>query len=147
MGKSKKKKDITANKAVSSKADSKINKPKIEDLDDIFSDVKNIKAAKKKAEEDLIADKKVKEIEEQRRLELEWEMMTEAKRASGIGSWNKRVKPGLISIHSKNVIKAPEAPLERIDAESGLPVYKAHLLEVGGGGGTELCPFDCECCF
>lgn len=41
----------------------------------------------------------------------------------------------------------PEAPLERIDAESGLPVYKAHLLKVGEGGGTELCPFDCNCCF
>lgn len=41
----------------------------------------------------------------------------------------------------------PEAPLERIDAESGLPVYKAHLLKVGEGGGTPLCPFDCDCCF
>lgn len=41
----------------------------------------------------------------------------------------------------------PEAPLERIDPESGLPVYKAHLLKVGEGGGTALCPFDCSCCF
>ena len=45
------------------------------------------------------------------------------------------------------VIVNPEAPLERIDAESGLPVYKAHLLKVGEGGGTALCPFDCNCCF
>lgn len=44
-------------------------------------------------------------------------------------------------------IISPEAPLERIDAESGLPVYKAHLLKVGEGGGTDLCPFDCDCCF
>jgi hypothetical protein len=44
-------------------------------------------------------------------------------------------------------ITNPEAPLERIDKESGLPVYKAHLLKVGEGGGTELCPFDCNCCF
>lgn len=44
-------------------------------------------------------------------------------------------------------IISPEAPLERIDKESGLPVYKAHLLKVGEGGGTELCPFDCDCCF
>lgn len=41
----------------------------------------------------------------------------------------------------------PEAPLERIDPESGLPVYKAHLLKVGEGGGTPFCPFDCNCCF
>jgi len=32
-------------------------------------------------------------------------------------------------------ITSPEAPLERIDAETGLPVYKAHLLKVGDGGG------------
>jgi len=44
-------------------------------------------------------------------------------------------------------IISPEAPLERIDKESGLPVYKAHLLRVGKGGGTPLCPFDCDCCF
>eukprot|EP01039_Chlorochromonas_danica_P007502 gene7504-8299_t len=44
-------------------------------------------------------------------------------------------------------IISPEAPLERIDAESGLPVYKAHILKVGEGGGTPLCPFDCDCCF
>jgi hypothetical protein len=41
----------------------------------------------------------------------------------------------------------PEAPLHRVDKETGLPVYKAHLLRVGEGGGTPLCPFDCNCCF
>ena len=46
-----------------------------------------------------------------------------------------------------SMIISPEAPLERIDKESGLPVYKAHLLKVGDGGGTPLCPFDCDCCF
>jgi hypothetical protein len=55
---------------------------------------------------------------------------------------------GLIkSEYGDNFIMSPEAPLERIDAESGLPVYKAHLLRVGEGGGTSLCPFDCDCCF
>ncbi|RYG66968.1 DUF1764 domain-containing protein, partial [archaeon] len=44
-------------------------------------------------------------------------------------------------------IISPDAPLERIDKETGLPVYKAHLLKVGEGGGTALCPFDCDCCF
>jgi len=48
--------------------------------------------------------------------------------------------------HGGDIVN-PEAPLERIDAESGLPVYKAHLLKVGEGGGTPLCPFDCNCCF
>ena len=55
---------------------------------------------------------------------------------------------GLISSSRKKAkIRNPEAPLERIDKESGLPVYKAHLLKVGEGGGTPLCPFDCDCCF
>lgn len=54
---------------------------------------------------------------------------------------------GLIKSEYKNFILSPEAPVERIDAESGLPVYKAHLLKVGEGGGTALCPFDCDCCF
>ena len=49
--------------------------------------------------------------------------------------------------NQRGMIISPEAPLERIDAASGLPVYKAHLLKVGQGGGTDLCPFDCDCCF
>jgi hypothetical protein len=53
---------------------------------------------------------------------------------------------GLMKSANVSII-SPEAPLERIDKESGLPVYKAHLLKVGEGGGTELCPFDCDCCF
>lgn len=47
----------------------------------------------------------------------------------------------------KKIIISPEAPVERIDKESGYPVYKAHLLKVGEGGGTPQCPFDCDCCF
>jgi hypothetical protein len=42
---------------------------------------------------------------------------------------------------------SPDVPVHRIDAATGLPVYKAHLLKVGEGGGTSLCPFDCNCCF
>mmetsp|Transcript_98459 Transcript_98459/g.228301 ORF Transcript_98459/g.228301 Transcript_98459/m.228301 type:complete len:133 (-) Transcript_98459:15-413(-) len=29
-----------------------------------------------------------------------------------------------------------------------LRIFKAHLIKAGqGGGGTPLCPFDCDCCF
>jgi len=34
----------------------------------------------------------------------------------------------------------------RFDAE-GLPVYTADELNVGVGGDTDQCPFDCTCCF
>jgi hypothetical protein len=55
---------------------------------------------------------------------------------------------GIIASASKKPkIISPDPPVERIDAESGLKVYKAHLLKVGEGGGTPLCPFDCDCCF
>ena len=53
---------------------------------------------------------------------------------------------GLMKSANVSII-SPEAPLERIDKETGYPVYKAHLLKIGEGGGTELCPFDCDCCF
>ncbi|UVC49465.1 hypothetical protein MACK_003301 [Theileria orientalis] len=28
-----------------------------------------------------------------------------------------------------------------------LPIYTMEELNIGKGGGTELCPFDCNCCF
>ena len=49
---------------------------------------------------------------------------------------------------SRGSIASPNPSFERIDADSGLKVYKAHLLtDDGEGGGTALCPFDCDCCF
>lgn len=39
------------------------------------------------------------------------------------------------------------ARVHRLDSRSGLNVYKAHHLGLGHGGGTPLCPFDCNCCF
>ena len=54
---------------------------------------------------------------------------------------------GIIKSNNPRIIISPEAPVERIDPESGYKVYKAHTLKVGEGGGTDLCPFDCDCCF
>jgi len=31
--------------------------------------------------------------------------------------------------------------------EEGLPVYTEDELNIGKGGGTKECPFDCDCCF
>ena len=39
------------------------------------------------------------------------------------------------------------ARVHRFDNASGLNVFKAHALGLGRGGGTRLCPFDCDCCF
>ncbi|GAA5919158.1 hypothetical protein JCM5296_004094 [Sporobolomyces johnsonii] len=35
----------------------------------------------------------------------------------------------------------------RKKTEDGLPIYDVTELKIGLGGDTELCPFDCECCF
>ncbi|KAI5480871.1 DUF1764 family protein [Pseudohyphozyma bogoriensis] len=31
--------------------------------------------------------------------------------------------------------------------EDGLPIFQISELRIGLGGDTELCPFDCQCCF
>ena len=31
--------------------------------------------------------------------------------------------------------------------EDGYPIYTPSELKIGMGGGTDLCPFDCNCCF
>lgn len=31
--------------------------------------------------------------------------------------------------------------------EDGLPIFTPKELKIGLGGGTDLCPFDCNCCF
>mmetsp|Transcript_500 Transcript_500/g.507 ORF Transcript_500/g.507 Transcript_500/m.507 type:complete len:118 (-) Transcript_500:140-493(-) len=54
---------------------------------------------------------------------------------------------GIIKSADKPYIISPDVPVHRIDKETGLPVYKAHLLKIGKGGGTLLCPFECNCCF
>ena len=35
----------------------------------------------------------------------------------------------------------------RVDQETGMKIYSASSLKIGQGGGTDLCPFDCQCCF
>lgn len=48
-----------------------------------------------------------------------------------------------------NRIKGSDSPVPlRIDPDSGFPVYSIEQLKIGkGSGSTELCPFDCKCCF
>lgn len=31
--------------------------------------------------------------------------------------------------------------------EEGWPIYSEEELRLGGGGGTDKCPFDCDCCY
>ena len=106
------------------------------------NDTKNIEVLKEVSQEidDLfksIKEKKIEKKEESLRKEAQDKL--EYKKLKKLKAEKNTVPPGLII--------SPEAPIHRWDTESGLPVYKAHLLKVGEGGGTSLCPFDCDCCF
>ena len=140
MGKTKAEKSATVTEAVKPLKSAKSVKPtkpgktapKVVDagvarqeIDDLFSTAKKAKV-ESKSEEDVQTTKplKIKKLRKEESLPY-----------------------GIMKSENGNVIVNPEAPLERIDPESGLPVYKAHLLKVGEGGGTPLCPFDYNCCF
>jgi hypothetical protein len=124
------KKKESQQQRISSKSQPEVLKKneRVNDIDDIFSSIKKNK----------------QEDHERTTLNFKGETTKESSTA--------RLSRGMDSTHgiikSKNQsIISPEAPLERIDKTTGLPVYKAHLLKVGEGGGTPLCPYDCDCCF
>lgn len=86
-----------------------------------------------------IKENKNMKLENDKKLKLEKQIEQKFNRSGD----KARVSRG----RSKSSIVSPDAPVERIDRASGYPVYKAHLLKVGEGGGTPQCPFDCVCCF
>jgi hypothetical protein len=49
----------------------------------------------------------------------------------------------------KIVVKKPKvvADKKRKYMQDGLPIYSLEELNVGKGGDTAECPFDCNCCF
>eukprot|EP00611_Tribonema_gayanum_P011469 TRINITY_DN2170_c0_g1_i1.p1 TRINITY_DN2170_c0_g1~~TRINITY_DN2170_c0_g1_i1.p1 ORF type:complete len:194 (+),score=46.47 TRINITY_DN2170_c0_g1_i1:32-583(+) len=103
-------------------------------LDDIFGDVKKVKLAKAQREEqEAIARREAKAARKRR----EVNPFSEDGGKLGGGEehdapdkwgWADNVKP------------------VRVDSE-GLPIYTWDSLRIGQGGGTDLCPFDCDCCF
>ncbi|DBA72190.1 hypothetical protein WJX79_010797 [Trebouxia sp. C0005] len=63
---------------------------------------------------------------------------------------NKKVKlapkPAAFQGSKDDIFGTGQPKQRRFDAE-GLPVYTADELNVGAGGDTDQCPFDCTCCF
>eukprot|EP01092_Planopodium_desertum_P001474 TRINITY_DN1215_c0_g1_i1.p1 TRINITY_DN1215_c0_g1~~TRINITY_DN1215_c0_g1_i1.p1 ORF type:complete len:155 (-),score=2.97 TRINITY_DN1215_c0_g1_i1:76-540(-) len=47
---------------------------------------------------------------------------------------------------AKQILLGDELKKERT-TEEGYKIYSAEELKIGKGGETDLCPFDCECCF
>ncbi|DBB04822.1 hypothetical protein WJX82_005443 [Trebouxia sp. C0006] len=55
-------------------------------------------------------------------------------------------KPAAFQGSKDDIFGTGQPKQRRFDAE-GLPVYTADELNVGAGGETDQCPFDCTCCF
>lgn len=93
-------------------------------LDSVFQKAKETKEKNKKKKEK-------EEKKEQQRIRREFDAINEMKTANG----------GRICIN--------DFQLDPIgyDEESGMKVYREDQLNLGKGGNTPLCPFDCDCCF
>ena len=102
------------------------------DIDEIFSVMKG---------------KKNNEVEGASASQANTKKHPKSERSSSAEQPKKAQLPHGVIKSDRNKIISPDPPVERIDSETGLKVYKAHLLKVGEGGGTPLCPFDCDCCF
>jgi hypothetical protein len=99
----------------------------LDELDDIFSQVKESKKNKAKEEEERKeAKRRAKEDREKRSINPY--SLEGGGNASSKWAWADSVRP------------------LRVDNE-GLPIYSWESLRIGQGGGTALCPFDCDCCF
>jgi Eukaryotic protein of unknown function (DUF1764) len=103
-------------------------------MDDIFGDVKVLKAAKAREEEERLAAKAAARAERKRREVNPF--------AAGGGSLGGGAEPDAVDRWGW----ADSVKPVRHDAE-GLPIYSWDALRIGQGGGTDLCPFDCDCCF
>lgn len=72
-----------------------------------------------------------------------------AKQRTTINS-SQKAKPALKApqvVGSKDdIFNMGQLKQRRYDAE-GLPVYTTDELNVGAGGDTDQCPFECKCCF
>ena len=115
-----------------------------EAIDDLFGDLKKSKNDTKNAIAPEKPTKKRKELTDD--LNMDGISTTKVTKVRKVKE-EVNQPHGVIKSNNPRIIISPEAPVERIDPESGYKVYKAHILKVGEGGGTDLCPFDCDCCF
>ena len=106
-----------------------------ETLDDIFGGLANARATR---------DAKRQAAEEAERARSEAEAAAAARRKPP----SELVRDPIFGeVYEADSVDPQNAKVHRHDRESGLRVFKAHALGLGRGGGTRLCPFDCNCCF
>ena len=100
-----------------------------DNLDVLFKEAKQKKDVNDEKRE---KEAKKKAKKEERMKKLEFEAINEMKAVNG-------------GIHGREACLCID-PI-RIDKETGLKVYREDQLNLGKGGNTPLCPFDCDCCF
>ncbi|ETM44780.1 hypothetical protein L914_10024 [Phytophthora nicotianae] len=101
------------------------------EIDDLFASLKTEKQKKSIAEQ----QQKLAEEEEERREKKEKERLQQQIKKLEAQNTN-----------STAVGLNPDPRPVRYD-EDGLPIYTEASLQIGKGGNTKDCPFDCWCCF
>ncbi|KAG2784727.1 hypothetical protein PC129_g13626 [Phytophthora cactorum] len=101
------------------------------EIDDLFASLKTVKQKKSIADE----QQKLAEEEEERREKKEKERLQQQIKKLEAQNTN-----------STAVGLNPDPRPVRYD-EDGLPIYSEASLQIGKGGNTKDCPFDCWCCF
>ena len=116
----------------------KAEKDGVAEVDELFNALTKKKKEKREVEEREHIEQeeqRLKRIADKRELKLMM-MNSRGPKEDEVGT-----------IASSGEIISPNPPIHRWDKESGLPVYKCKALKTEDGGGTPLCPFDCNCCF
>lgn len=122
--------DSSSSSASSSKESAQCVAQHQSEIDEVEAIFSSIVKHKKRKEETKAEESKKDEEEKREKKKLE-----------------KKIKLAEDASDQARIILSPDPPIHRWDKESGLPVYKYAALKVGDGGGTPLCPFDCDCCF
>ncbi|KAF4043576.1 Eukaryotic hypothetical protein [Phytophthora infestans] len=129
----KKKKSSGAAAANDTTVNDKVGKPKAYsgEIDDLFASLKTEKQKKSIAEE----QQKLDDEEQERR---------ERKEKARLQQQIKKLEAQ--NTNSTAAGLNPDPRPVRYD-EDGLPIYSEASLQIGKGGNTKDCPFDCWCCF
>ncbi|GLD95716.1 hypothetical protein PINS_up004394 [Pythium insidiosum] len=130
--KSKKSKTDGEGVSTASKTEAKLSESGSGDIDDLFQSLKTKKQESEKAAE---LKKRDEELQKRKARKEREQLDDEIKRLEAQNT-------NVTAMQGQN----PDPRPVRYD-EDGLPIYTEASLQIGKGGDTADCPFDCWCCF
>ena len=95
--------------------------------------------------EQLFEQKKAKQKAESKQKKNEMEMRAHEKHRTSVAEQTTRSKSSEWVDDGLGGIYNSEGFTGRV--EDGVKIFKAHILNKPDAGRTDLCPFDCDCCF